>query len=273
MNKNKQIPKISVVMAINRMDDYVSKAVNSILNQSFINFEFIIVINGDKKKLKYYFDNLKNKDKRLRIYESEIQQLQFNLNYAIELAEADIIARMDSDDIAEANRLEEQYNYLKKNNLDLLGSDFYYIDENDHILRKKTPRVRKNEEIRKKLRYHCVFCHPTIMFRKEILLDVGGYCFGSISEDWDLFLRLSRNSKLRFGIIDSKLLKYRIHNKQMSKQNHRVAMLTISFLYLREMIIQKDFSYIKGLILYSILTTPIYKVLKSIKNKFERKLI
>lgn len=260
-------PKISVIMAINKFDNYVSSAVESILNQSLKEFEYIIVINGDEEKLIKYFGQLQSKDSRIKIFITQIHQLQFNLNYALNLAQADIIARMDSDDIADLNRLEIQYKYLKENDIDFLGSDFYFINEKGEILEKNTIKVRKNEQIRKALQYKCVFCHPTIMFKKEVVLQVGGYCFGKISEDWDLFLRLSRNKNIKFEILDKKLLKYRIHTMQMSKQKIGISMFTISFLYFRELLFQKKISYIKGGILYLILSTPIYNILKFFKNK------
>lgn len=69
------------------------------------------------------------KDSRVRLYQTSIKQLQYNLNYALDLAQAEIIARMDGDDIAFPTRLEKQYFYLLEENIDLLGSNFEYIDE------------------------------------------------------------------------------------------------------------------------------------------------
>lgn len=264
-----KIPEISVIMAVNRYDNFVEEAINSILNQTFKNFEFIIIVNGDNEKLIPELKKIKNRDDRVEIYETQIKQLQFNLNYGLNISRSEIIARMDSDDIAEPTRFEEQYKYLKNNNIDLLGTDFLYIDENSNIINKRTLSAFGDKNIRKRLEYHCTFCHPTIMFRKKILLDIGGYCFGNISEDWDVFLRLKRNEKIKFDILNKKLLRYRIHSKQMSKQNLKISAITIMFLYLREILYTKNISYIKGFLLYFLFLTPFYKILKFLRNKYK----
>lgn len=262
----KKKPEISVIMAVNRNDKFLMKAIDSILNQTFKNFEFLIIVNGDNEILIPKLKKIEAKDERVKVYETKIKQLQFNLNFALNLSKAEIIARMDSDDIAEKTRFQKQYIYLKENNIDLLGTDFYYIDEQDNILEKKTLCVFDNKDIRKKLEYHCTFCHPTIMFRKDIILKKGGYCFGSISEDWDLFLKLKRDKDIKFGILREKLLKYRLHSKQMSNQNRKVVAITISFLYFREIIYTKNLFYMKGVLLYLLFLTPLYKILKYVRN-------
>lgn len=73
---------------------------------------------------------------------------------------------MDSDDISMENRLEEQYKYFIEENLDLLGTDFNYIDDKNKKIDKKTLSIYGNKKIRKRLEFHCVFCHPTIMYKK-----------------------------------------------------------------------------------------------------------
>nr|CAC9140994.1 colanic acid biosynthesis glycosyltransferase WcaA [Citrobacter werkmanii] len=126
---------ISVVMCINRFDLYVMPAINSILNQTYTEFELIIVANGNnaseiaaiiKKK------EVVNK-KNIRVIETSIGQLGFSLNLAISESKYDIIARMDSDDISLPQRPELQIKYLQLNELDLVGSAINLIDEDDNF--------------------------------------------------------------------------------------------------------------------------------------------
>lgn len=260
-------PEISVLMAMNRIDSFTESAILSILNQTFKNFEFLIILNGkEANKIKMKMEKYQKLDNRIKIHTTKISQLQYNLNYGLDVAQADIIARMDSDDISDLTRFEKQYQYLVENTIDILGTDFTYIDEQNNRIDKKSLSTFNNDKIRKRLAYHCVFCHPTLMFKKDVVLNIGGYCFGSTSEDWDLFLRLSRNSEIKFDILNEKLLKYRVHDKQMSKQNIKISYLMILFLYLRELIVQKKIKFLKGLLLYLLCLTPVIKILKNLRK-------
>ena len=91
--------KISIIMAVNKKHEFIEKAIDSILLQTFKEFEFLIIINGDYENLIPFLEKYKLKDKRIKIYRSDIKQLQYNLNFGIDKAQSNIIARMDSDDI------------------------------------------------------------------------------------------------------------------------------------------------------------------------------
>lgn len=261
--------KISIIMAVNKKHEFLERAIESILLQTFEEFEFLIIVNGDYKRLLPILEKYKLRDERIKIYKTDIKQLQYNLNFGIDKAQSNIIARMDSDDISLPTRLEKQYNYLLKNNIDILGTNFYYIDKTNKIITKKNFIEFTNKEIRKKLCYHCVFCHPTLMYRKEVILDIGGYCFGKIAEDWDLFLRLSRDKNIVFGNLEEKLFKYRVHDSQMSSSNLKLNFFNISFLYFRELFYQKNIKMLKGGIIYLIffILTPFYVRLKKYRER------
>ena len=112
---NKNVPEISVIMSVNdNFNNYLQLSIESILNQSFKNFEFIIVNDGNNKTLKDIIENYSKKDKRI-IYKYTLGiGLTASLNYAISFSKAKYIARQDYDDISIFNRLETQYNFLKK---------------------------------------------------------------------------------------------------------------------------------------------------------------
>ena len=132
------MPAISVIMSIkNDEGNYLSQSIESILNQSFVNFEFIIILDGSDKntiqKVQYY----KNLDPRLRIFNQKNLGLTKSLNIAIRKSRADLIVRQDYDDVSELNRLEYLYKFMLKNlDIVLLGSNCSKINEKNVIIGK-----------------------------------------------------------------------------------------------------------------------------------------
>ncbi|HDJ2743373.1 TPA: glycosyltransferase [Salmonella bongori] len=206
---------ISVVMCINKYDLYVLPAINSILSQTYKNFELIIVVNGNDAKIisNILKENLPT-DQDIRIIETCIGQLGFSLNLAISLSKYDIIARMDSDDISLPERLARQLIYLEKNNLDIVGSAINLIDENNILLDTRT--YPNKTSIANKIIFKNCFAHPSVMFRKSFFLKFRGYNGGFNSEDYDLWLRM-RDSTPRWDNMDEPLLNYRIHSNSTQK--------------------------------------------------------
>ncbi|WP_155964617.1 glycosyltransferase [Wohlfahrtiimonas chitiniclastica] len=223
-------------MGIHRIDEYVDDAINSILNQSFRDFEFIIVANGAaSNEIENYIFSYFN-DPRIRIIKSSIGQLAYALNLAIDASQYDYIARMDADDIAHKDRLEKQLAYLQKHNLDLVGSSVNLINENDIEIGQRVALSGKN--INKALPFKCPFIHPTVFYIKERIVNVRGYNSGFNSEDYDLWLRLNRQG-ITWDNIQEPLLDYRIHTQASQRQLLGYAECT--GYAIREFILQKSF--------------------------------
>lgn len=237
---------ISVIMAVNRFDDYVEYSIQSILNQTLTNFEFIIVANGIEyvtisEKLNLLYKN----DERVKIYSSPIGQLAFALNLAISKSTYGILARMDSDDIAYPDRLEKQYNYLIHNGLDLVGTAINIIDEKGlSVTIRKFP---VNKKINKMIAFKNCFAHPSIMFRKELILKFRGYSGGFNSEDYDLWLRMAP-TKPKWDNMNEPLLNYRVHSN--STQKSRLAYAECAAYSLRQFLMNKTLSNFLSLILH-----------------------
>lgn len=260
------IPKISIIMPVCKYDEYLEQSIDSILIQTFREFEFLIIANGMRQDSFEKLQLFCQKDDRIRLYQTSIKQLQYNLNYALDLSQTDIIARMDGDDIAFPTRLEKQYHYLLEKKIDLLGTNFEYIDENNMKVDKKNHICLENHAIREAMSIFCPFCHPTIMFRKDIILRNGAYCCGNIAEDWELYLRLGRDQSISFANYPEVLLQYRQHAGQMSKQQDRLNSIVVSSLYLREFLYTKKISYLKGVLVHFILATPLNRILKRMEQ-------
>ena len=123
------MPKVSVVMSVFNQEKYLPIAIESILNQTYTDFEFIIVNDGSNDSSNDII--LGYKDKRIILIEQENTGLPVALNLAISKTKGDFIARMDSDDISHPSRLKKQLEHLKQNpEMDLIGSSVRIIDEN-----------------------------------------------------------------------------------------------------------------------------------------------
>ena len=157
---------VSVIMpTYNTPEEYLKKSIESILNQSYSNIEFIIICDGcieDEKIIENYKDN------RIKIIRhTKNEGIAKSLNKAIDIAKGKYIARMDSDDISLKNRIKMQVQYMEKNkNIMVCGMDAKCIGETKRI--KSTYNIRP-QEVEIQLLYMNCMIHPTVMLRKSFL--------------------------------------------------------------------------------------------------------
>jgi glycosyltransferase involved in cell wall biosynthesis len=220
------IPRISVVMPVYNCEKYLDEAISSILDQTFDNFELIVINDGstdrtDEIARRYSYDG------RL-IYESNHSNMGivYCLNRGLELSRADLVARMDGDDIAAPNRLEVQLDFLEKNeDIVLVGSFIEIIDEEGNDLGSRN-FVTGPENIKRVFFYYGPHRHPTVMFRKGIIEKIGRYRKEyELIEDVDLYFRLIL-SGYKTDNIPTSLLKYRVHPEASDKRFKEKGMLS-----------------------------------------------
>lgn len=224
-------------MGIHRFDEFVKPAIQSILDQTFKDFEFVIVANGDEadsvvNKIKDIFPN----EERIVYLKTQIGQLAHALNIGIDAAKYDYIARMDADDIAYPDRLEIQLNYIQDNSLDLVGTSTELINEKGESIGFRKAVV--GDKINKKLVFSCPFTHPSVMYKKDFIIKARGYNSGFNSEDYDLWLRMNRLN-VSWDNIPTPLLKYRIHS--MASQRRLLGYAESTSYSVREFILKKTF--------------------------------
>ncbi len=210
-------PKISVVMPFYNAEKFLDESIQSILNQTFTDFEFIIINdastdNSDKVVQKYL------KDKRIiYIKNKENKGIVHNLNKGIKIAKADVIARMDGDDISMPERFEKQYRFMQDNkDISIIGAQAQTINTDGKKLEKMSFETDVNI-IEKKFFYIDNFLHPLIMYRKKDVINVGLYREQfNLVEDNDLYLRLLFG-EYRGANLNSTLLEYRKHDNSTDK--------------------------------------------------------
>ena len=214
MNSDK--PKISVLMPVYNGDKFLDRSIKSILSQTFYNFEYIIINDGSTD------DSLKiissYKDSRIKIINySKNMGITFALNKGLNEAKGDYIARQDQDDISFPDRFMLQLKYLESNNVDLVDTNFIFIDENDKYLQDYEKRYFSPHETLSHLFFY-EMVHASIMCKRSLFTKHNIKYRKRPTEDYDLFIRLAK-AGMRAGRIDKKLIKQRKHPSSMCGSN------------------------------------------------------
>jgi len=191
---------------------YLRPAVESILVQTFRDFELVVVDDGSKDDSPAILREYEAKDSRIKILSRPNTGIVGALNDGLAAARGEFIARMDSDDLSTPERFEKQVTYLREHReCVLVGSQVLLIDPEGAPLSPKWDTEYTHEKIDEgHLKGHWPLVHPTVMIRREALALVGGYRSKyQYLEDLDLFLRLAEVGKL--ASLRDVLLHYRLH--------------------------------------------------------------
>lgn len=188
---------ISIIMGIYRMankESIVRLAINSILVQTYKEFEFIICDDGSDDGTYEMIQNIVKEDNRvILIRNKENKGLAHSLNHCLSIAKGKYIARMDADDISMPDRLEKQIKFLDEHPAySIVGCNLLLIN-NKGIWGK---RILEEKPQKKSFLFTSPFCHPAIVMRKEVLDKVNNYKVEKITrraEDYDLFMRIYVN--------------------------------------------------------------------------------
>ena len=204
-------------MPVYNTEQYVSDAIKSILNQTYTNFEFIIIDDGSSDNSPDIIN--KFKDSRIRFFQNHKNLgVSDTLNFGIKVSTGEFIARMDSDDISIQERFFTQYNHFKKENCLVLGSSLIPFKENKFL---KKIKIEKNNLL---AIIDPFFSHPTVMIKKNFL-DFNNLNYSGISEDyylWTKILKENNYSLYTFKNIETPLIYYRISDNQVTQTNKKL---------------------------------------------------
>ena len=210
-------PKISVLLAVNKLDDFLAESITSVLNQTYDNFELLILCNGPKRNLLEDYINNHFTDKRIKVFKIEMEGVAFARNFGINQSKAKYIALQDADDISMPDRFKKQVEFLELNgDYSLVGSKVLHIDSKGRFLKNKFLYIQSDKNIKKLLPIHNTLLGSSLMMRKCKVVEAKGYVFGYFSEDHDLYLRLAKIPKSKFHNLDTVLCHYRRHKDQMT---------------------------------------------------------
>ncbi|HTS43351.1 MAG TPA: glycosyltransferase [Puia sp.] len=166
--------KISVLMPAYNTEAYIGEAIQSVLKQTFEHFELIIINDGSTDNTENIIRSIQ--DPRIVLINQSNQGVSQALNTGLMHARGEYIARFDADDICYPERLQIQYDYIRKNpEYILLGSDADYVDKNGEYLYYYGTIGHTHEEICSKINTYCPFIHASVLYKKDIVMKLGGY--------------------------------------------------------------------------------------------------
>jgi len=201
-------PLITVLMPAYNAEKYITAAINSVLEQTFTDFELLIINDGSTDKTEQTINSFS--DNRIRLINQVNQGVAAALNIGMLNARAPLIARFDADDICKKDRLKIQYDFLLSHTDHILvGSDADYINTNaDYVFTCKMP-AHTSEEIQQLDVGKCPFIHSAVMFRKKNIMEAGGYNVHAYAfEDhllWSKVTTLGKTCNLPFPLIEVRL--------------------------------------------------------------------
>lgn len=215
--------KISVIMGIYNTNkkEKLEKSLNSILQQTYEDFELIICDDGSTNNCVKWAKEICGNDKRVRfIYNGTNKGLAYTLNHCLKEAKGEYIARMDDDDESHLDRFEKQLNFLEKNrNIGIVGSNMNLFNDEGVWGIRKYPEYVKNRDFL----FRVAIAHPTIMARKESYEKVNGYRDIKQTlrvEDYDCFMRMKAKGIEMYNF-QTPLFNYREDSFGAKKKKYR----------------------------------------------------
>lgn len=224
------MPQVSVILPVFNAEKYICESIKSILAQTFIDFELIIINDGSTDSSEELIK--KFKDDRIIYLENESNLgIIETLNIAIEVSKGLFIARMDADDIAHPQRFEIQVKFLKNNpKYVIVGSFASIIDENSFKKHGTLIVPQNNIEIKTHSFFHSPFVHPSILIRRDVLSKFKYSKDYPLAEDYFLWIKVLEKFN-GFNLSDY-LIKYRIHNSNSSSNFKKLQNDSLKKIYL-----------------------------------------
>lgn len=201
-------PDISVLMTVYDGEDFLDEAIESILNQTYTDFEFIIVVEKDcNENTLLKVQQYAQKDKRICLLFNDIRVgLAESLNRGMRYAKGKYVARMDDDDVSMPTRLEKQWKYMEKNpDIGVCGCLQMTITPTSE---KKLLCATEPEELKAEMLFGCQLSHTSVMFRRDLFLEKQWFYDGTmLAEDFNLWLNILDETKM--ANLDEVLVKHR----------------------------------------------------------------
>ncbi|MBF0380144.1 MAG: glycosyltransferase [Magnetococcales bacterium] len=219
-------PTVSILLPFYNAASTLAQCLDSILNQTFTNFELLAINNGSTDNSQEVVVAKMAGDPRLKLHKLEKPGLIPALNFGLKVARADIIARMDGDDIMYPTRLEKQVQHLRQNQqcslvactVDLFPKEMIKDGYWEYIRWQNS--CITSEDIRDEIYWESPLAHPSVTFVKQDVVALGGYRDGPYPEDYDLWLRMNL-AGLKMEKLPETLLDWREGSKRLSRNDPR----------------------------------------------------
>lgn len=217
----KKRPLVSVIIPAYNAEKYLSQAIESILNQTFRDFELIIIDDCSTDGTGQIINDYLKLDKRIIALRNKNNlKLSRVLNRGIKIARGKYLARMDADDVSFPERLEKQVAFMEANpEVGVSGGTMVITNASGKVTGERNYHTT-DEKIRKKIFRYNPFCHPAVIIRKSVLKKAGLYNHDfNPTEDYELYFRIGLQAK--FANLTDKLIKYRVVSDSMTNKGLR----------------------------------------------------
>jgi hypothetical protein len=205
-------PLVSVAMPVYNGEKYLAEAIDSVLQQTFKDFELIIIDDGSTDGSLEILKTYQKLDSRIILISRENRNLTTTLNEIIDLARGAWVARMDQDDISLPHRFERELECLEVTNADICGSWIQFFGAGD---RRIWRTFHTDQAIKVDMLFKCPFAHPSVMMKTELIKKLRYDCAWEKAEDYELWTRAAI-SGWRMTNVQEVLLHYRRHSQQIS---------------------------------------------------------
>jgi len=241
-------PKVTVLMPAYNAERYIADAIRSVLEQTFTDFELLVVDDGSTDNTSQIISSFK--DQRMVLISQQNKGVSAALNLGLSLARAPYVARFDADDICYPDRLKIQYDFITTYpEYGIIGSAADYVNAEGHYIFTHYPAAHLNEEIQQ-LKYSiCPFIHSSVMYKKELIISNGGYNEHAYTyEDHFLWVNILKNEKA--CNLSKALIKVRLNPESITVDErwHSRKFRSIKYSTLRNKSITKE----QGTALYQI---------------------
>ena len=231
--------KISVIMSVYNGEDYLAEAIDSVLGQTFEDFELIIINDCSTDKTEEILKRYEALDARVKVHTNEVNlRLPSSLNKAISVATGKYIARMDADDICLPDRFEKQYAFMEENSDVALSSCRFMTLKNGVVSSGGCGGKNDNEAIKALLLVTNPILHPGIIAKADVIRQLGYDKSFTCTEDMELWSRFVM-ADYKVEILPEYLMIYRLHDKQITettRERQRSEVVTIQKRYYGQML-------------------------------------
>ena len=213
-------PELSIIMPVYNSAKYVVEAVDSLLSQSYSNFELIIINDASTDGTAELLDNIQ--DERIRLLNNDKNMgIVYSRNRGLAVARGDFIAPFDGDDVASPEKFEKQIDFLNKNtSYALLGSWVKIIDDKGNLMKQKWRLHARPELIPSILLFRNYFVQSSVVIRRNAI-PVGGYKpISDVGEDYRMWIEVAR--KYPTWNFPDYLIKYRIHGSSITNSDDSI---------------------------------------------------
>lgn len=223
------MPRVSVLMPCYNASATLDLAIESILGQSLVDFEAIVVDDGSDDETHARLQKWARRDARIRVLAQSHAGIVQALNLGLGYCQADYVARMDADDVSLPERLDQQANFLDKNpSIDLVscqvrGFPSDQVREGFLVYLEWLNDLISDDDIRREIFVESPLPHPSVMFRKQKVLTLGAYQEHTWAEDYDLWLRMYL-AGLHFAKIPQVLVEWREHEERLTRTDSRYSL-------------------------------------------------